>query len=241
MFTKEFSTDIKIFLDSADPNEIIEYYNSNRIKISGFTTNPTLMKNAGVRNYLSFIKDLLTEIKDLPISFEVFADDLKEMKRQALLISGMGSNVYVKIPITNTKAISTNHVIQDLNNLGVLCNITAITTIGQVKKILSIDNLQSPIIFSIFAGRVADTGINPIPLLAEICRLVESCENIEILWASTREALNIFQAIESGCDIITLTSPLLKKTEYFGKDLEDLSLETVKMFYDDAKSAGYKI
>jgi transaldolase len=226
---------IKIYLDSASTDEIFECYRDSRDLISGFTTNPTLMHNSGVKDYKAFIKEILAEITDLPISFEVFADDLNEMKKQANILSGIGPNVFVKIPVTNTKGVSTHELVSELNKEGVLCNVTAIMKIHA-----SLDSSNS-IILSVFAGRIADTGRNPEPLLQEICQSVNSLGNVSVLWASTRELLNIFQAASSGCDIVTVTSPLLKKLQNVGKDLDQLSLETVEMFYNDAKTAGYSI
>ena len=231
----------RIFLDSASVDEIREYYQTAREYISGFTTNPTLMKNSGVKDYKAFMHEILNEIKDLPISFEVFADDLAEMKKQALSLAGIASNVYVKIPVTNTKGISTHGLVSELNKEGVLCNVTAIMTLQQVERIHSSLDSSIPIVLSVFAGRIADTGRNPEPLMREICESVASEKNVSILWASTRELLNIFQASSSGCDIVTVTSPLLKKLQNVGKDLDQLSLETVEMFYNDAKIAGYSI
>jgi transaldolase len=163
------------------------------------------------------------------------------MKKQAHILAGIAPNVYVKIPVTNTKGISTHEVVSELNKEGVLCNVTAIMTLRQIKKIQTSLDSSIPIVLSVFAGRIADTGRNPEPLLQEICESVKSVANISILWASTRELLNIFQANSSGCDIVTVTSPLLKKLHNVGKDLDQLSLETVEMFYNDAKSAGYSI
>ena len=231
----------RIFLDSASAEEISEYYQTSREFISGFTTNPTLMKNSGVQDYKSFMREILNEVRDLPISFEVFADDLDEMKKQAHILAGVAPNVYVKIPVTNTKGIPTNRLVSELNKEGIPCNVTAIMTLHQIQKIYESLESSNPIILSVFAGRIADTGRNPEPILQEICRYVKSQPNISILWASTRELLNIFQASSSGCDIVTVTSPLLKKLKNVGKDLDQLSLETVEMFYNDAKSAGYSI
>lgn len=232
---------IRIYLDSASTDEIFEFYKNSRDLISGFTTNPTLMKNSGVRDYTAFMKEILSEITDLPISFEVFADDLDEMKRQANLLAGIGPNVFVKIPVTNTKGISTHQLVSELNKEGVLCNVTAIMTLQQIENIQRSLDSTNPIILSVFAGRIADTGRNPVPLLQEMCDSVKAQKNISVLWASTRELLNIFQAFSSGCNIVTVTSPLLKKLQNVGKDLDQLSLETVEMFYNDAKTAGYSI
>ena len=241
MLTSPLQLKTKIFLDSASVEEISEYYQTGREYISGFTTNPTLMKNSGVKDYKAFMREILNEIKDLPISFEVFADDLVEMKKQAHTLAGIAPNVYVKIPVTNTKGISTHGLVSELNKEGVLCNVTAIMTLQQIQKIQTSLDSSNPIVLSVFAGRIADTGRNPEPLLQDICESVKSETNISILWASTRELLNIFQASSSGCDIVTVTSPLLKKLQNVGKDLDQLSLETVEMFYNDAKSAGYSI
>lgn len=234
-------SDIKIYLDSASTDEIFEFYRNSRDLISGFTTNPTLMKNSGVKDYKAFMKEILAEITDLPISFEVFADDLDGMKKQANILSGIGPNVFVKIPVTNTKGVSTHELVSELNKEGVLCNVTAIMTLQQIEKIYATLDSSNSIILSVFAGRIADTGRNPEPLLKEICQSVNSRDNVSVLWASTRELLNIFQAASSGCDIVTVTSPLLKKLQNVGKDLDQLSLETVEMFYNDAKTAGYSI
>ena len=238
MLTLPLKLKTKIFLDSASVEEISEYYQTGRDYISGFTTNPTLMKNSGVKDYKAFMRQILTEIKDLPISFEV---DLVEMKRQAHTLAGIAPNVYVKIPVTNTKGISTHGLVSELNKEGVLCNVTAIMTLQQIQKIQTSLDSSNPIVLSVFAGRIADTGRNPEPLLQEICESVKSEPNVSVLWASTRELLNIFQANSSGCNIVTVTSPLLKKLQNVGKDLDQLSLETVEMFYNDAKSAGYSI
>ena len=232
---------IQIFLDSASVEEIDHYYKNYREYISGFTTNPTLMKNAGVIDYLEFVKNTINRIKDLPISFEVFADEIDEMKRQAMELAEISSNVCVKIPITNTRGVSTHGLVSELNNQGVFCNVTAIMTINQIKTIQDSLTSKNPIILSVFAGRIADTGRDPMPILKEICDSVNSFEQISILWASTRELYNIFQAEQAGCQIITVTAPLLKKIDGIGKNLEILSLETVEMFYKDAKSAGYTI
>jgi transaldolase len=231
---------IKIYLDSASSEEITEYYLNHRDYISGFTTNPTLMKNAGVKDYLTFVNSITKEINDLPISFEVFANDLDEMKRQALQLAEISSNVCVKIPVTNTKGISTHNLVSDLNKNGVFCNVTAIMTFDQITKIKNSLNSDNRIIFSIFAGRIADTGRDPSPILTEICDSLKSLDHISVLWASTRELLNVFQAQASGCHIVTVTSALLRKIENIGKNLDELSLETVQMFFDDAKSAGYR-
>ena len=232
---------IKIFLDSASPEEIINFYEKNKKLIAGFTTNPTLMRNAGIKNYLGFVLDLVKEIKDLPISFEVFADDIDLMKKQAITLASIASNIAVKIPITNTVGTNTSSLISELNAEGILCNVTALMTLDQVKKIVEPLESKNPLLISIFAGRIADTGRNPEPILASICEYVKPFSNISIIWASTRELINIFQAEKVGCNIITVTEPLLRKMQFIGKDLDNLSLETVKMFHHDAKLSGYTI
>lgn len=230
---------IKIFADGADKSMILEMY-KNPI-ISGFTTNPTLMKKAGIQNYKEFAIDILSEIKDKSISFEVFSDDLEIMEKQALKIASWGNNVYVKIPITNTLGYSTYNLIENLSFQGVKINVTAIMTTEQVKEILpALKNCKSSYI-SIFAGRIADTGIDPIPIMKESKSLLKNYSNIEILWASCRELYNIFQAEYLNCDIITVPNEILKKMSTIGKDLNELSLETVKMFYNDALSSDFTI
>tara|TARA_Y100000741_G_scaffold362569_1_gene348607 strand:+ start:780 stop:1499 length:720 start_codon:yes stop_codon:yes gene_type:complete len=230
---------IKIFADGAD-FENFEKLNNNNV-IQGFTTNPTLMKKAGIKSYKNFALEILKIVKTKRISFEVFADSIIEMERQANEIASWGDNVNVKIPITNTKGELTNELISRLSKNGVKCNVTAIFTNNQIKKILEIDNYDNQIILSIFAGRIADSGVDPINIMSEAVELVSKLRNFEILWASPRELLNIFQANEIGCDIITIPNDILKKIDNIGKDLEIFSLETVKMFYNDAKKAGYKI
>jgi transaldolase len=232
---------IRIYLDSASVEEMDYHYTKHKEYISGFTTNPTLMKNAGVKDYLKFVKNTIVKINDLPISFEVFADEIDEMKRQAMELAEISSNVCVKIPITNTRGVSTHGLVSELNKQGVFCNVTAIMTIEHVRKVRDSLASQNPIILSVFAGRIADSGRDPMPILKEICYSVDSFEQISILWASTRELYNIFQAEQAGCQIITVTAPLLNKLNGLGKNLETLSLETVEMFYKDAKSAGYTI
>jgi|TARA_B110000503_G_scaffold37140_1_gene60721 transaldolase len=230
---------VMIYADGADYNNILDLY-SNKM-ISGFTTNPTLMRQAGITNYELFAKKVLNIIKDKPISFEVFADEFDEMYRQALKISSWGENVNVKIPITNTKGHSSENLIKNLSNLNIKCNVTAIFTIEQIEKILLLINKSSDIILSIFAGRIADTGVNPIPLMIEAIEKTKNFPNVKILWASTREALNIIQAEEIGCHIITVTPDIIKKISNFKKDLGEFSLETVEMFFNDAKKSGYSI
>ncbi len=230
---------IKIYADGADLQSFIKLNSKNFIK--GFTTNPSLMKKNGIKNYKNFAKELLNKIKDKPISFEVFEDDLLGMERQANEIASWGKNLYVKIPITNTKGESTHQLVHKLTRNGISCNVTAIFTIKQVQLIADAIENTTPAILSLFAGRIADTGIDPLPLMKESIKYTTDKKNIEILWASTREVLNIFQANNINCHIITVPNDLLSKLNNLNKDLEKFSKETVIDFYNDAKSAGYKI
>ena len=230
---------IKIFADGADIESMIEMYNKSYIK--GLTTNPTLMNKAGVKNYRAFALDVLIVVKDKPISFEVFSDDFDEMIIQAKEIASWGSNVNVKIPITNSKGQETASVIRKLSNSGVIVNVTAVMTITQVAKIIDSINTETSAFISIFAGRIADTGIDPIFTMVESLRIIQSAPNTELIWASPRELLNIIQAEEIGCHVITASSDILKKLDLIGKDLLQYSLETVKMFKDDAMKSGYSI
>ena len=230
---------IKIFADGADLISI-ENLTLNQ-NISGFTTNPSLMKKAGVVDYMKFCKDVLKITKDKPVSFEIFSDDLDEMYDQAKEIASWGKSVFVKIPITNSKGEKTSGLIKKLLENKIKCNVTAILTIQQVKEIYKISNFETDVIISIFAGRIADTGIDPIPMMNEAVNICKDKKNIEILWASTRELINIFQANEIGCQIITVPHDILKKISIIGKNLDDLSLETVQMFLNDATKAGFKI
>ena len=230
---------VKIFADGANIDQIINLNKKNYIK--GFTTNPSLMKKSGVKNYKEFAKDLLKVIVDKPISFEIFADDFLNMEKQANEIASWGENIFVKIPITNTKGESCAKLIKKLSNQGVSCNVTAIFTIKQTKEIIDISNDKSPLILSIFAGSIADTGIDPSKIIKEAVNLTSSKKNLEILWASTREVLNIFHAENSNCDIITVPNDLLNKLKSLEKNLEKFSRETVLDFYNDAKTAGFEI
>ncbi|MDA8537844.1 transaldolase [Candidatus Pelagibacter bacterium] len=230
---------IKIFADGADLISI-KKLNMNK-DISGFTTNPSLMKKAGVLDYKKFCQDVLKITKNKPVSFEIFSDDLDEMYDQAKEIASWGKSIFVKIPITNSKGEKTSGLIKKLLEKNIKCNVTAILTIKQVEEIYEISNTKTEVIISIFAGRIADTGINPIPLMSEAVKICKDKKNIEILWASTRELINIFQANEINCQIITVPHDILKKTSLIGKNLDDLSLETVQMFLNDATKAGFKI
>jgi len=228
---------VKIFADGADRKAILDLYANPFIK--GFTTNPTLMRQAGVKDYEAFARDVLREIKDRPISFEVFSDEFAEMERQAMKIAAWGNNVYVKIPVTNTRRESAGPLIGRLARAGVKVNATALLTLDQVREIR--DQLAGgpPSIISVFAGRIADTGVDPVPIMRSALETVAGHRNIEIIWASPREVFNIVQADQIGCHIITVTPELLKKLPMLGTDLADLSLETVKMFHRDAASAGF--
>ena len=230
---------IKIFADGADVGEMKRIYKEGKVK--GFTTNPTLMRKAGVADYEAFAKEVLREIRDLPISFEVFSNEFDAMEREALKIASWGKNVNVKIPITNTHGESSAPLIKKLSAAGVTLNVTAILTVEQVKTVAGVITPASKTIVSVFAGRVADTGRDPVPDMKEAVQILKPNPNAELLWASSREVLNIFQAASCGCHIITVTNDILKKLSMVGKDLTVLSLDTVKMFYEDARAAGYKI
>lgn len=230
---------IKLYADGADLKEMIGAYNEGIV--SGFTTNPTLMRKAGVKNYEEFAKAALKAIPDLPISFEVFSDDAAGMEREARKIAGWGDNAYIKIPVTNTRGESTATLVKELSQDGLKLNVTAILTLEQVKQVSRALSPSTPSIVSVFAGRIADTGRDPMPIMKEAVGVLKSNTKSELLWASTRELLNLTQAESCGCHIITITNDILKKVPMFGKDLKELSLDTVKMFYNDAQGAGYGI
>jgi len=230
---------IKLFADGADINAMKDAYREGVVK--GFTTNPTLMKKAGVSDYKAFAKAALAEITDMPISFEVFSDEFDQMEREAREIASWGSNVNIKIPITNTKGNSSIPLIKKLSADGLALNITAILTLDQVKAVGDAISPEVNTIVSVFAGRVADTGRDPIPMMKEAADILSTNKKAELLWASSRELLNIFQADACGCHIITATPDILKKLSMVNRDLGDLSLDTVRMFYNDAQSAGYSI
>jgi transaldolase len=230
---------VKIFADGADKTAILEMYRSPLI--TGFTTNPTLMRKAGVSDYQAFALELLRAIPDRPISFEVFSDEFDEMKRQARKIATWGSNVYVKIPVTNTRRESSIALIRDLAEAGIKVNVTAMMTLDQVRDVSAMLAGGPPAFMSIFAGRIADTGRDPVPLMGRAVELVRLYPNIELIWASPRELLNIFQADAIGCHIITATTDILQKLRLVGKDLHEYSLDTVRMFREDALKAAYAI
>ena len=233
------SLGVKLFADGADKAGMLEMY-ANPL-IQGFTTNPTLMRKAGVSNYPTFAKEILKAIPDRPISFEVFADEFDEMERQALEISSWGNNVNVKIPVTNTKKQTSYELLKRLAKAGVKLNVTALMTLDQVRD-ASAALAEAPHAYiSVFAGRIADTGRDPMPAMAAAVEMLKPYPQQELIWASPRELLNIFQADVVGCHIITATNDILKKLALVGKDLHDYSLDTVKMFYNDAHSAGYSI
>ncbi len=230
---------IKIFADGADKASMVELSKDPLIK--GFTTNPTLMRKAGVADYASFAKEVLAEIKIKPVSFEVFSDEFVEMERQARIINSWASNVYVKIPIMNTKKQSAFDLIKKLASEGIKLNVTAILTLPQVAHTIQALSPNVPAIISVFAGRIADTGVDPFPIMQEAKSLVASTPNYELLWASPRELFNIYQAEDAGSDIITVSPDILKKSVGIGMDHHELSLQTVKMFYDDGQKVGYTL
>jgi len=230
---------IKLFADGADLNSILELYKNPRIQ--GFTTNPTLMHKAGITDYEQFGRKLLAAVQDRPISLEVFADDLETMEIQARKIATWGSNVNIKIPVTNTKGEFAGSLISKLSAEGVQLNVTAIMTPQQVGKVAEALDPRTPAIISVFAGRIADTGVDPMPLMRECLAALKDRPLAELLWASPREVLNVFQANEVGAHIITATPDVLAKLKLFGKDLDEYSLDTVKMFHNDATAAGFSI
>jgi len=230
---------VKIFADGADKVGMLEMYEKSYIK--GLTTNPTLMRKAGITDYRDFCKDILKTVDDKPLSFEVFSDSFDEMKRQAIEISGWGDNVYVKIPVTNTKGETCYSMVKALVELNVKVNVTAIMTLEQVRRVVDVLDADVPSYVSVFAGRIADTGVDPVPLMTEAVSILKSKPASELIWASPRELLNILQANEIGCHVITVTNDLLKKLALIDKDLTEYSLDTVKMFYNDATSAGFKL
>lgn len=230
---------VKIFADGANKTAMLEMYQKPFIK--GLTTNPTLMNKAGIRDYRAFCKDILLSIKDKPLSFEVFSDDFKEMERQALEIASWGDNVYVKIPITNTKSETCYALVKKLAKEKVKLNVTALMTLDQVSHVVESLDASVPSYISIFAGRVADTGRDPLPMMSEALNRMRVNPLSELIWASPRELLNIFQADDIGCHVITVTNDILKKLSLVGYDLDKYSLDTVKMFYNDAVVAGFKL
>ena len=230
---------VKLYADGAQLEGMLEMAKNPFIK--GLTTNPTLMRKAGITDYKRFALDVLNAIPDLPISFEVFSDDFEEMYRQAMEIASWGGNVNIKVPVTNTRNEFSGELIKKLSTLGIFVNVTALMTIDQVKGVLDCLIGNSPAYISVFAGRIADTGINPIPVMKQAAEMSKTRPDTEIIWASPRELLNIFQADEAGVQIITVANDILNKLSIVGKDLDEYSLETVKMFRNDALKAGFSI
>ena len=230
---------VKIFADGADRESMLESY-ANPL-VSGFTTNPTLMRKAGVSDYVGFAKEILKEIPDRDISFEVFSDEFDDMERQAREIATWGDNVYVKIPVSNTKGETSYDLVNRLSHEGVKVNVTAIFTLDQVRKVAEAVDGGAPCCVSVFAGRIADAGIDYMPTMIESVKILQSNPKAELIWASPREVFNVVEANNIGCHIITCTSDIIKKLPTFGKDLAQFSLETVQLFYKDATAAGYSI
>jgi transaldolase len=230
---------IKLFQDGAELPKMIEAH--QRGLVDGFTTNPTLMRKAGVSDYKDFAHKVIAAIPDLPISFEVFSDDFDTMEREAREIASWGGDTYVKIPITNTKGDTAAPLIRKLSAEGFSLNVTAMLTLDQVEAVASAAAADARTIVSVFAGRIADTGVDPVPMMTKAAAMLKALPKAELLWASPREVLNVVQAQECGCHIITATPDLIAKVPLFGKDLCQYSLETVKMFHEDARAAGYKL
>lgn len=230
---------VKIFADGAEKRGMMEMLRNPLIQ--GFTTNPTLMRKAGISNYAEFAREILAEVRNHPISFEVFADDFDQMERQALEIASWGDNVFVKVPVTNTRREPAFELIQRLSERGVQLNVTALLALDQVRDVCAALSKRVPAYISVFAGRIADTGRDPVPLMTAALEYMKGHKEAELIWASPRELLNIFQADAIGCHVITVTNDILKKLALVGKDLHDYSLETVSMFYEDARSSGYAL
>ena len=229
----------KIFADGADKAGMLEMH--AKAHIHGLTTNPTLMKKAGITDYRAFAKEILSVIRDKPVSFEVFSDEFRDMERQAHEIASWGKNVYVKIPVTNTRREPSYELVRKLSMAGVKLNVTALMTLEQVRDVTDALDAQTPSYISVFAGRIADTGRDPLPIMVDAVGVMKSKPQAELIWASPRELLNIFQADAIGCHIITVTNDILKKLELVGYDLTEYSLDTVKMFYRDAVAAGFRL
>jgi transaldolase len=228
---------VKIFADGADAPEMLEMYSKPFIK--GLTTNPTLMRKAGISNYRAFAREILAQIRDKPLSFEVVCDEFAEMERQAFEIAGWADNVYVKIPVTNTRGEASYALIRRLAGRGVKLNVTALMTLVQVREVVSALNPDVAGFVSVFAGRIADTGVDPLPLMAAAVQMLKTRSKAELIWASPREVLNIFHADSIGCHVVTATRDILEKLPLVGYDLDDYSLDTVRMFYRDAVAAGF--
>ncbi|HWS70015.1 MAG TPA: transaldolase [Steroidobacteraceae bacterium] len=230
---------VKIFADGADKAAMLDMYAKPYIR--GLTTNPTLMRKSGIANYRAFAKDILSHIKNKPVCFEVLADEFAEMEHQALEIAGWADNVYVKIPVTNTKRETSRALVKRLSDRQVKLNVTAIMTLAQLEEVMTALNPATASYLSVFAGRIADTGIDPLPLMRKAVEMLKVNSNAELVWASSRETFNIFQANAIGCQVITVTNDILNKLSLIGYDLTEYSLDTVKMFYDDARKAGFSL
>lgn len=230
---------MKLFADGAERGEMLRMYRNPLIR--GFTTNPTLMRKAGITGYEAFARDVLTAIPDRPISLEVFSDEFGEMEQQALKIASWGDNVYVKIPVTNTRGESSSPLLRCLSKKNVKLNVTALLTVEQVDEVTKAMATCPSGYVSVFAGRIADTGRDPVPVMRQAVEILSSTPRLELIWASPRELFNVFQADQVGCHVITATNDILKKLELVGKDLSAYSLETVKMFRDDAMKAGFEL
>ena len=230
---------VKLFADGADKGAMLDMY--RRPYIQGLTTNPTLMRNSGIANYRAFAKDILSQIDDKPVCFEVLADEFAQMEHQALEIAGWADNVYVKIPVTNTKRETSRALVKRLSDRQVKLNVTAIMTLAQLEEVMTALNPATASYLSVFAGRIADTGIDPLPLMRKAVEMLKVNSNAELVWASSRETFNIFQANAIGCQVITVTNDILNKLSLIGYDLTEYSLDTVKMFYDDARKAGFSL
>ncbi len=230
---------VKIFADGADKAAMLDMYAKPYIR--GLTTNPTLMRKSGIANYRAFAKDILSHINDKPVCFEVLADEFAEMEHQALEIAGWADNVYVKIPITNTKRETSRALVKRLSDRQVKLNVTAIMTLAQLEEVMTALNPAAASYLSVFAGRIADTGIDPLPLMRKAVEMLKVNSNAELVWASSRETFNIFQANAIGCQVITVTNDILNKLSLIGYDLTEYSLDTVKMFYEDARKAGFSL
>jgi len=230
---------IQIFSDGADKRTMLEMLRNPVIK--GFTTNPTLMRQAGISDYAAFAHDILSEIREHPISFEVFADEFPEMERQAQTIASWGDNVYVKVPVTNTRGEPALDLIRRLSRQGIKLNVTALLALDQVRDVCGALRKDVPAYVSVFAGRIADTGRDPVPLMSAALEYLSALDHAELIWASPRELLNVFQADAIGCHVITVTGEILRKLSLVGKDLHAYSLDTVSMFYKDAVASGYQL
>jgi transaldolase len=230
---------VKIFADGADKAAMLDMYAKPYIR--GLTTNPTLMRRSGIANYRAFAQDILSTINDKPVCFEVLADEFAQMEHQALEIAGWADNVYVKIPVTNTKRETSRALVKRLSDRQVKLNVTAIMTLAQLEDVMTALNPATASYLSVFAGRIADTGIDPLPLMRKAVEMLKVNSNAELVWASSRETFNIFQADAIGCQVITVTNDILNKLSLIGYDLTEYSLDTVKMFYEDARKAGFSL